>query len=296
MISVRAETNPPTLIENIELSVIKVLEISIFPGSKYDLQMQLTKSVADALHQYFSIDNIDYDALAKENKSDIDMSSRKKGSEKEQSVHETSKSNTVESSSTKPVRRISATTTEPKILLSKEKSDKLSVKKKRQEGLYLLYMRVGDINLDVSTAGFSLNLKKFKAVMESFFCKKVVLDWKKLIWMLEQHAVWSLTKHTATNMFSGMKLFTSKTPSRTSPHLESLGNEVNFDEDDEEAHEKKVYQLLGVGRSGNSLAIKSTLSDVSSNASSMKSTPIKPGQDSNNYLLELTRKIANLRK
>lgn len=59
MISVRAEANPLTRVENIEMNVLKTLEISIFPGVEYDLQLQLTKSMTDMLHNYFNVKNLD---------------------------------------------------------------------------------------------------------------------------------------------------------------------------------------------------------------------------------------------
>jgi hypothetical protein len=59
MIQIRAEANPTTRVENIDLSVLKSVDISIFPNSTYDLQVHITKSLADVLHKYFSIDDIE---------------------------------------------------------------------------------------------------------------------------------------------------------------------------------------------------------------------------------------------
>ena len=42
MVTVSAETNPPTRIDTVEASVIQHLEISIFPSADYDLQVTLT--------------------------------------------------------------------------------------------------------------------------------------------------------------------------------------------------------------------------------------------------------------
>jgi len=39
MVTVSAETNPPTRIDTVEASVIQHLEISIFPSADYDLQV-----------------------------------------------------------------------------------------------------------------------------------------------------------------------------------------------------------------------------------------------------------------
>lgn len=59
MIQVRAEANPTTRVENIDLSILKSVDISIFPNSTYDLQVHITKSLADVLHKYFSIDDME---------------------------------------------------------------------------------------------------------------------------------------------------------------------------------------------------------------------------------------------
>lgn len=59
MIQIRAETNPTTRVENIDLSILKSVDISIFPNSTYDLQVHITKSLVDVLHKYFSIDDIE---------------------------------------------------------------------------------------------------------------------------------------------------------------------------------------------------------------------------------------------
>ncbi len=59
MLQIRAETNPTTRVENIDLSILKGVDISIFPNSAYDLQVHITKSLVDVLHKYFSIDDIE---------------------------------------------------------------------------------------------------------------------------------------------------------------------------------------------------------------------------------------------
>eukprot|EP01038_Epipyxis_sp_PR26KG_P009008 gene9008-12150_t len=64
MIMMRLDGNPTMRIENIEMSVINSLEISIFPGVIHALQVQITKSLADVLHDYFNMKSFDhYEAL-----------------------------------------------------------------------------------------------------------------------------------------------------------------------------------------------------------------------------------------
>lgn len=83
-----------------------------------------------------------------------------------------------------------------------------------QEGLYIRYLRVGDVAIDVSTAGFSIiNLDRFQAVVKPYLCRNVVLDWKRLVWSLEMHFVSNLIRHTANNKLS--KLFRLQKESKT---------------------------------------------------------------------------------
>jgi hypothetical protein len=53
MISIRGDTAAPVRIESVEVTIIKQLEISIFPCANYFLKLQITKSLADLLHKYF---------------------------------------------------------------------------------------------------------------------------------------------------------------------------------------------------------------------------------------------------
>jgi hypothetical protein len=56
MLSIRADANPSIKLGNIDMSLITALEISIFPGSAYDLQVKVTRSLISTIHRYFSID------------------------------------------------------------------------------------------------------------------------------------------------------------------------------------------------------------------------------------------------
>jgi hypothetical protein len=323
MISIRGETAAPVRIESVEVTIIKQLEISIFPCANYFLKLQITKSLADLLHKYFSIsENIPTDGSSavdssvgsstnsETNSSDpgntslsgVTKKSRgislprvfKKKKDKNQEkikdgvppmtmtnsspgsnpIH-SERNNSMDSDSSynsgagtgtggmgigfgvtrsrqstandlqttgggdggnnlppigsnsreRNVKRITllggtnpnnyTTGGNPSAVVSTTSAIDISSpanpdhnnpnnKQKRQECLYIVYFRVGDINVDVSTAGFgfAFNLDRFQAVMEKFFCKKQVLDWKRLIWQLEKHLVTSLIKNTATSSFS----------------------------------------------------------------------------------------------
>jgi hypothetical protein len=335
MISIRTEAYAPLRIDNVDITVIKQLEISIFPCTNYVLRLQITKSLADLLHKYFSIGRLEaYEdayssstihevspssssltsksavstpssptklsasnltttsvivssssagelstsSLALDNKSEGGTSSGGSGAimTKRSSIFSVFSSNKESPSSTsstsslkktfggkskkkkkessesdssdhagstprgnRAISMLSGTSDSQSEQLVKSSSRKsqpflsgnkgpsggsggggggavdISQKpvlaKKRQEGLYIVYLRVGDINVDVSTAGFgfALNLDRFQAIMDKYFCKKQVLNWKRLIWEVEKHLVTSLIKNTASSSFT--KLFSSLT-------------------------------------------------------------------------------------
>merc|ERR1711988_1368944 len=47
--------NPKTRIENIDVTVLTEIDISVFPGAQYDLQLQLSSSLKDVFITYFSL-------------------------------------------------------------------------------------------------------------------------------------------------------------------------------------------------------------------------------------------------
>jgi hypothetical protein len=286
MFSIRAETNPTVRIENIDLTVLKTLEVSIFPGTNYDLRIQITRALIDIIHNYFSIDNNPSTAalsstagqngpLTSEMADDdfgtngdvkkkknflFKLFSSKKTSKESNTHDQTLRHNSTDSgnaemvdvylqhrdgnsdiayspsSPTSPMmaggrRQLvrhrgsassvpdtglntppnsgnhrsstrqsttcdSITSTQQQALTPRQK------KSLRQEGLYIRYFRLGEINVDISTIGFAINLDRFKAVMETFHCRREVLDWKRLIWNIERHLAWSLTKNTASSSMS----------------------------------------------------------------------------------------------
>ena len=124
-----------------------------------------------------------------------------------------------------------------------------------QSALYIKYLRVGDINVEVSTTGFPVNLKGYNAVVAPFIKHGRVIDWPRLIWMIEKHAIWSVTKHTATSGFSQVlrAIFPSSTvlPGRLGTALESdRGNsaedENNFWGDENDDSIKRGTEVLGI--------------------------------------------------
>ena len=100
-----------------------------------------------------------------------------------------------------------------------------------------------------------MNLKGYNAVVAPFIKHGRVIDWPRLIWMIEKHAIWSVTKHTATSGFSQVlrAIFPSSTvlPGRLGTALESdRGNsaedENNFWGDENDDSIKRGTEVLGI--------------------------------------------------
>ena len=78
----------------------------------------------------------------------------------------------------------------------------MALTNRRQEGLYVKFLRLGGIQIEVSTQGFILNLTRFKAQMDEFRCQGEVLQWSTLIGNMERHLAMSLLANAASNSLS----------------------------------------------------------------------------------------------
>lgn len=271
MISVRAETNPPTRIENVEVSVVRELEISIFPGAEYHLQLAITSRLADMMHEYFSIDHIDYEALANTNNASGEIDKGVKSS------------NAVESSSSgkPPIPRGRGVPSRPSVATKASEApkkdgkapqssptnvivgrdnkaapvSKVVVHSNRQECVYLRYIRVGNINLDVSTAGFPIgNVSNFKVVLKAFVDRGSLCVWKELVWSLEKHFIMSFGSHQMKNILTWKSLSpssnatnnTNKVLSPTSKNGRDAVTESAVEMEESQAMQDKMESLLGI--------------------------------------------------
>ena len=76
--------------------------------------------------------------------------------------------------------------------------------------MYIRYLRVGDIQVDVSLSGFPLNVENYRAVVEPFFCRGEVLpNWQRLVYSFERHASRSLIRNTASSSLTRLSNFFS---------------------------------------------------------------------------------------
>jgi hypothetical protein len=211
MLSVRAESNPAVIVDNLEVTLFNALEISVFPGAQYEICVQITRQLVDTLHTYFSI---------------------KEGLDADPAEGEGEGAGVVEDGEKK-------------------------ARSLQQSALYIKYLRLGDINVEVSTNGFPVNLKRYNAIVAPFIKHGRVSDWPRLIWMLEKHAIWSVTKHTATSGISQMlrAIFPSSSalPGRLGAALDAgqgdnaeNADENNFWGDDNDDSMRRGSEFLGI--------------------------------------------------
>lgn len=218
MFSIRAEVYPTVKLEHINVTIFKTLDVSIFPGADYDLKLQITRSLSDFLHKYFSLEEVDNEIVepvptlqrrnTRQLSADGMLETAAEGSpavkKKKNLMHFLTKSIRRKSDAdvSEPPAAAAVTasgSSAPKSFFKRSslesttstRMERTSVsnmgetvvaKNCKQEGLYLKYMRVGDINVDVSTLGFTINLDKFQAVMEPFVRRGQLLTWGGLIW------------------------------------------------------------------------------------------------------------------
>jgi hypothetical protein len=186
MISIRAETNPLIRIHNLDIQILHALDISFFPGALYDMHVELSRHVIDMLHSFFSIE--------------------------------------VQSDATEPATGATAppaVPVPPTPAAAAANSTASLLTTVHQEVLYVNYLRLGDINVDVSTSGFPLNIENYHAVVEPFICRGEVLNWHRLIASMERHAMISVTKNFASNIGNriGNIFLGSKPTTRGSVHV-----------------------------------------------------------------------------
>lgn len=261
MVSVRALGSPTVRIENIEMSVLRALEISIFPGAMTSwLQVRITRQLADVLHNYFSIDAASNSeiqdptapAVSKEKSSEgaasppgpdnqsapvptptEKLSARNRMMNYLSSRVAADKSDgTINSAdkSSKQSRKDKDKDKEKEVLKEKDTKNEKGRDRAlttaptssgiiysgatgpggRQEGVYIRYLRVGDIQVDLSLSGFPLNVENYRAVVEPFFCRsEVLLSWQRLIYSFERHASRSLIRNTASSSLTRLSNFFS---------------------------------------------------------------------------------------
>jgi hypothetical protein len=113
-----------------------------------------------------------------------------------------------------------------------------------REGVYLRHMRLGEINVHVSTVGFAINLENYVAAVPAFVRQRKLSTWPRFISKIEYHATWSLTKSTATSGLAKIKERFGLKSSRKAP------THRRGESDDSTVDASKASLLLGGKRLG----------------------------------------------
>lgn len=174
MFQVSAEAMPLFRIEDVEVSVLNALNISIFPETKNEIKVQVCKNLSDGLHEYFSIDDKDVEKDLKREDEKLKKKKKKtiasffgfKSSAKEtdESLDKSTDHIEILGTPARPQRRLAPQDLSA-VTVTSMTGDR--AKKINQEALYIKYMRVGEAVAEVSTSGYSftpLNIHNYRVV------------------------------------------------------------------------------------------------------------------------------------
>lgn len=256
MFSVTAEANPSVRVDDIDIIVLNALNISIFPESKNEIKVQITQSLNSALHKYFSItEKIENEVLREDEKSkkrgnfffgksngNDNISSGSSTPRKTNKVGRILRSKKFNSAEENSESKISKG---DNFAQSKLDTQSLVISsKKSQEALYIKYMRVGDVIVEVSTAGFLLNTKDYKVCVDPFVLHGKVLDWGRLLYKVEIHTAGSVARHTASNWGSSI--------------LSSMSKRLGFQSTDRSSQPRYFNDTLVLSSPTNNLGTNTT--------------------------------------
>lgn len=207
MLSVRAQATPCILVDDtVEITILPSLEIAFFPGSSYYyLNMKLTRALADVLHTYFSMQVTD------SNDKDLDESNGGKDGDGAYAVESDVRNspNHNENIGAKD-RQIAECQHHEKSSESPPRGSRVKSKPVIQEGLYINYLRLGDIILNITTTGFPLlNVNNLNITVDSFVKRGEIMDWQRLLWLLEMHTTWCVTSNIASGGINRFKRMVS---------------------------------------------------------------------------------------
>jgi hypothetical protein len=90
-------------------------------------------------------------------------------------------------------------------------------------------------------------------VVEPYVRHSKVLDWQRLIWKLEKHATWSVTKHTASKGFANMwkVIFPSAAEVLGAKQREAANdpnNIIEYVNEEDAGEDERAAVLLGIKR------------------------------------------------
>lgn len=167
MLCIRAESEPLRVVDNIEFTIFNTLEISVFPGAIYELQCKIRTELVEIIHRFFDVvDDKDEEATrnaAAKNKGDV--------------------------------QAIIDAVEKPDVEEAAKIDSALTLSSKPQEGLYVKYLRIGDISISLTTDLLPIKIDSGKVFIEPFVVHGKVLDWSRSFYKFERHASWSVSRN-----------------------------------------------------------------------------------------------------
>jgi hypothetical protein len=236
--SVRIVNRPgQTGFDDVELGVINALSVSIFPEARNKITVQIAETLSTRLKNYFSISDLDKEESEDE--------------KKKSQVFSFGKSTSGQTSKDGNAGRARVASAAGGLAHVKVEA----AVKKTQEAVYIKYMRVGDITVVVSTAGFLVKTKAFEVTVDPFVLQRKVYDWGRLFVKVKNQAISSVTRHTLSNWGSSMFFFSKKDTVKRMSSSSSISSQNSSNStmvsphSNEDQEEEKRRVLLGPGAS-----------------------------------------------
>ncbi|KAJ0400593.1 hypothetical protein P43SY_009511 [Pythium insidiosum] len=238
MLTIRAESGPPTRVLGQKLRVLDVLEVSIFPDVPNMVVIQLAADFYEVLYKFF------FEQVATPATHDSAGSEHLLFGRKAHSTSNMSQATHHNTSAPSPFARSrppsNPTSPQASAIISRRKSIQISsisvvttessstsvtsptaglpsptspqgdygVDEEDAEGrelFYFKYVRIGNLRLRINCNGFFVNLSNFDLDLPPYVCQSKLCTWKKLLHRFESHLKWYLTKESASTGLSHFK-------------------------------------------------------------------------------------------
>jgi hypothetical protein len=268
MLSIRAESDPVTTIDDMEFTILNAVEISVFPGAIYELQLKLSTELINVIHQFLSLeDEVDEANITNEDGNMRISEGKLSGNDKAITASQnrntngsnatTSKSkgqpvkkdntNNLDVSTSNKLARHNSIDTSTKDSNADVANGNVAITSQKQEILYIKYLRVGDISVSLTTDLLPIKIENGKVFVEQFVMHGKVLDWSRLLKKFERHAQWSVSRNFASSSMNSLfknKFFQSNNSINSNNNINK--SNIHEEDDDFDRNEyKKRIMLLG---------------------------------------------------
>ncbi|GMH48247.1 hypothetical protein TrLO_g884 [Triparma laevis f. longispina] len=222
IVMARVYNLPRLVCKQTELSIYKHIELSFYPGTKYTLNVQMTRAISKLFMNYFLGEGLDNtigqhnttaemaenvrDTLTHGIEDIAEKAKRKAKSLTALASHATEERKEIlfgglsGSNSSKGKSGDSG-----KDVKASENAVTLKSDVEKNEVVYISHIRIGDINSRVSLSGFALDIDRYGLKVSPFQRSKKVGDWKHLIRKWVGHTVREVSKSAASTGLKKVK-------------------------------------------------------------------------------------------